>query len=284
MNVLSIQSRVAYGCVGNAGAAFALQRLGHEAWTIDTVAFSNHLGHPTWRGRARPAAEVRELVEGLAALGVLERCDAVLSGYLGAAGTGAAVLDAVARVRAANPRALYCCDPVMGERGRGLYVRPGVAEVLAEGLVPAADIVMPNAFELETLSGGSTDTLDAALAAADRLRRGGGKRLVVATGLRRRDGPADTIEALAVDADGAWLAGTKRLEVAAAGAGDVFAALFLGHYLRGRDVEAALSRAVSAIQAVFEATAAAGADELQLVAAQDRLQPADPPVRAVRVR
>ena len=166
MNVLSIQSTVTYGRVGNRAAVFALERLGHEVWPIDTVAFSNHPAHGGFRGRVVPAAEVSALVEGLDARGVLGRCDAVLSGYLGEPETAAVVADAVARVRAANPAALYCCDPVIGEVGRGVYVRAGIADAFRERLVPLADIVTPNPFELELLTGIAPSTLEGARAAA----------------------------------------------------------------------------------------------------------------------
>ncbi|WP_119461691.1 pyridoxal kinase PdxY [Rhodospirillaceae bacterium SYSU D60014] len=282
MNILSIQSRVAYGHVGNAAAVFPLQRLGFDVWPIDTVGFSNHLGYDTWSGRVHEPAELAEILDGLARLGVLERCDAVLSGYLGAAGTGAVVLDAVARVRAANPRALYCCDPVMGDREGGLFVGPDIPPVF-DGLTAAADIALPNAFELEQLTGGSTATLAAALEAVDRLRRSG-PDLVIVTSLRRQDGPAGRIEVLGVDQDGAWLATTPSLNCPTFGAGDTFAALFLGHYLRDRSLETALARAVSAIYAVVEASSEAGTEELRIIAAQDALVAAEPRFTPVKVR
>ena len=127
-NVLSVQSRVAYGHVGNAAAIFPLQRLGIEAWALDTVAFSNHTGHGRWRGATVAAAAIAELFDGVAALGVLPQVDAVLSGYLGDAATGPVLLDIVERVRAANPRALFCCDPVIGDVDTGSYVTDGIAE------------------------------------------------------------------------------------------------------------------------------------------------------------
>src|SRR5262249_31804466 len=137
VNILSIQSHVAFGHVGNSAAVFPLQRLGHDVWPIHTVAFSNHLGYPTWRGRASRPEEVAEIVDGLDRLGVLSRCDAVLSGYLGDKGNGIVVLDAVARVRAANPNAIYACDPVMGDRGVGLFVKPDIPAIFSEQLLPA---------------------------------------------------------------------------------------------------------------------------------------------------
>jgi pyridoxine kinase len=269
MNVLSLQSWVAYGRVGNAAALFTLQRLGIEAWGVNTVAFSNHPAHGRFRGRVAEGEAVAELVQGLDELGVVGGCDAVLSGYLGDAAVGAFVLDAGARVKRANPAALYCCDPVIGDAGR-IFVRPGVPELMREHAVPACDIATPNQFELELLTGATVRSLADGLAAADALRaRGPG--LVVVTSLRRDDAAPGTIETLAVAADAAWLVATPLVEGAAHGAGDAFAALFLGHYLQSRRVEAALGAAVSAIHAVLEATRCHGATELLLVAAQDEL-------------
>jgi pyridoxine kinase len=271
LNVLSIQSRVVYGHVGNAAAGFVLERLGHEAWPIDTVTFSNHTGYPTFRGRTHGPEELAPLVEGLGLVGALAKCDAVLSGYLGQAGNASVVLDALRRVREANPRALYLCDPVMGDRGSGLYVKPGVVETFATQLAPAADILTPNAFELELLTHGSTATLPDTLAATAQLAAAGGRadRIVVVTSLIRDDADAGRIETLARQGVAAWIVSTPRMEVPISGAGDVFAALFLGHYLETRDVPEVLARAVSGVFAVFEASKPH--EELALSAARDAL-------------
>lgn len=295
MTILSIQSRVAYGHVGNSAAVFPLQRLGFEVWPVDTVAFSNHLGYKTWRGRTHPAAEVAEVVEGLGLLGLFGKCQAVLSGYLGEAATGAVVRDAVARVRAANPRAIYLCDPVMGDRDGGMFVKPGVRDAFLEHLLPEADIIVPNAFELEALTDGDATTLEGALACADRLRadlkrrrgKGGRRRagtVVVCTGLLRRDGPPDKIGTLAVADEGAWLATTRFVPMHVHGTGDALAALLLGHYLKTGKLPTALGRAVGGLQAVIEATAAADRYELTLVETQDAMVAPKPPVRPRRVR
>ena len=283
MNILSIQSHVAYGHVGNSAAVFPLQRLGHDVWPIHTVAFSNHLGYPTWRGRTRAPEEVAEIVDGLDQLGALKRCDAVLSGYLGDKGNGAVVLDAVARVRAANPRALYACDPVMGDRGVGLFVKPDVPAIFGEQLLPAADLCFPNAFELEFLTGGSTERLDRALAATDQLqRRMRAGAVVVLTSLLRADRPEGRIEVLAAGADAAWLIDAPYHAGPPHGAGDCFAALFLGYYLTSRSVEDALARSVSAIHLVLAAST--GQAELQIIAAQDSFVLREPLFRPRRIR
>lgn len=272
MNILSIQSWVAYGHVGNASAAFPLQRLGAEVWAVNTVQFSNHTGYGAWTGQVFTGAAVRELVDGIAARGVLPSCDAVLSGYMGDPGIGEAILDAVDRVRAANPAALYCCDPVIGDVGAGVYVRPGIPDLLRRRAVRAADILTPNQFELEHLTGLSCATLGDALAAVARLRgmmAPGGPRTVLVTSLRTGDTPPDAVDMLAVDAESAHLLRTPLLPLSANGAGDAVAALFLFHHLRTGQAQAALEAAGSAIHGVLRRTAEAGSREILLVAAQD---------------
>lgn len=266
MNVLSIQSTVAYGRVGNRAAVLVLERLGHEVWPVDTVAFSNHPAHGTFRGRVVPAAEVAELLDGLDARGVLGRCDAVLSGYLGDPATAAVVADAVLRVRAANPGVLYCCDPVIGEVGRGVYVRPGIPEAFRDRLVPLADVVTPNPFELELLTGLPPTTLEAAQAAA-RALVGRGPSVVLATGLRLDETPGE-LAVLAVTSGDAWCVRHPRRSVRVWGTGDAFTALFLGAYLGPRDARAALEHAVAALDDVLALAEAGDADELPLVAGQ----------------
>lgn len=283
--VLSIQSRVAYGHVGNAAAQFTLQRLGHSVWPVETAYLSNHLGHPTWRGRFPESAEVAEVVQGLHELGVLSRCDAVLSGYLGSRGNGRTVAAAVAAVREANPDAVYACDPVMGDRGIGLFVGEDVPAVFAETLLPLADLAFPNAFELEYLTGVGTGTLAGALDAASQLlgTMCAGATVVV-TSLLRDDAAAGEIETLAVSAAGAWLVATPRYDAPPHGAGDCFAALFLGHQLCGHGIEEALGLAATAIHGVVAASAAAGTDELLLVPSQDLLDPGGADFTPQRVR
>jgi pyridoxine kinase len=283
VNILSIQSHVAYGHVGNSAAVFPLQRLGHEVWPIHTVAYSNHLGYPTWRGRVHAPEEAAEILDGLGQLGLFARCDAVLSGYLGERGNGAVVLDAVGRVRAANPKAIYACDPVMGDRGVGLFVKPDVPAIFGEQLLPAADMCFPNAFELEFLTGGSTDRLEDALAAADALRlRMRAGALVVLTSLLRANRPEGRIEVLAAGAAAAWLIDAPYHSGPPHGAGDCFAALFVGHYLKSRNVEDALARSVSAIHAVLAAST--GEAELRIIATQDQFDPREPLFRPRRIR
>ncbi len=215
--MLSIQSSVAYGHVGNSAAVFPLQRLGFSVWPVNTVHFSNHTGYGDWRGFVLPTDDVAEVVRGIEDRGVLSECDAVLSGYVGDASLGRVVLDAVARVKAANPRAIYCCDPVMGDADRGFFVRPGIPGFMREEAVAAADVITPNQFELEFLAGHAVSSLDDALAAADGARALG-PGLVLVTSLLRREAPPGTIEMLVASAEGAWLVGTPLLPLSINGA------------------------------------------------------------------
>ena len=156
LNILSIQSSVAYGHVGNSAAVFPLQRLGIEVWPVITVHFSNHTGYGAWRGPVLGPDDIAEVLTGIEERGVLPSCNAVLSGYMGDAGLGRLIVDAAAKVKALNPQALYCCDPVMGDVGRGFFVRPGIPDFMRQTAVPAADIITPNQFELEFLTGHKT--------------------------------------------------------------------------------------------------------------------------------
>ncbi|MDO4246609.1 MAG: pyridoxal kinase [Deinococcus sp.] len=278
-NLLSIQSWVTYGHVGNAAATLPLQRLGFEVWGVQTVQFSNHTGYGAWTGQVFEPTVIAELLDGIEARGVLPECDGVLSGYMGSEGTVAAVVAAVNRVRQANPAALYCCDPVMGDVGRGVFVRPELPALIAAQAIPAADIVTPNQFELELLTGQSVHTLADALHAARMLRERlnpAGPRIVVVTSLVRSDAPVGSIETLAVTGEGAWLCRTPLLPLDPPrnGTGDAIAALFYGHFLRTGDVAQALSFAMSALYSLLDITHRLNTREIQLVAAQDEfLQP-----------
>lgn len=272
MNILSIQSWVAYGHVGNASAVFPLQRLGAEVWTINTVQFSNHTGYGHWTGQVFTGEAVRELVDGIAARDVLRHCDAVLSGYLGDAAIGEAILHAVARVRAENPRSVYCCDPVIGDVAEGVYVRPGIEEFLRDRALPQADIATPNRFELERLTGLPCLSLEQAKQATARLAgmlRPDGLRCVLLTSLDSADTPGDHLDLLVAEAGRFHLLRTPRLPVAVNGAGDAIAALFLYHRLRTGDPVLALELAGSSVFGLLRRTAEAGAREILTVAAQD---------------
>lgn len=268
MNILSIQSHVVFGHAGNAAAVFPMQRLGVEVWPIHTVQFSNHTGYGAWTGRVFDGPAIEEIVEGIADRGVLGTCSGVLSGYMGSSDIGNAVLGAAHRVRVANPKALWCCDPVIGDVGRGIFVRPGIPEFLRDVAVPQADIVTPNHFELEYLTGGparSAADLRRALAALHAM----GPRIVLATSVLAEDTPAEALDMIASTPEGAWRVRIPRLELNANGTGDMVAALFFVHVLRDGDVAGALGKAAASVHGVLQATLEAGTREIRLIAAQD---------------
>ena len=267
MNILSIQSQVAWGHVGNMAASFPLQRLGAEVWQVPTVLFSNHPGHGGFRGQAVAPGLIGDLVAGMAERGALANCDAVLSGYMGDVATGEAILAAVAAVKAANPAALYCLDPVIGDAGR-IYVRPGIPELLRDKALALADIATPNQFELEWLAGGPIATLAQAKAALAGVQARG-PRCVLVTSLAVEDTPAESLDMLVAEAGRFWRLRTPRLARHFSGAGDTLAALFLFHRLASGDAGAALAAAGSSLHGLLCRTDEAGASELLTVAAQD---------------
>ena len=270
MNILSIQSHVAYGHVGNSAAVFALQRLGVEVWPVHTVQFSNHTGYGRWRGRVLDADMIGEIVSGIEQCGVLGECDGVLSGYMGSAATGAAILDAVANVKRANPAARYCCDPVIGDVSRGVFVRQDAAEFMKQRAVPTADIATPNQFELDYLSGRGSGTLASARDAVKAVHNLG-PRVILVTSLHTQETPRNAIDLLASDGEACFRLRTPLLPLVANGAGDAIAALFFAHYLRGGGVAEAVTYAASAVFGVLAKTVEAGTPEIQLVAAQEEL-------------
>lgn len=272
MNILSIQSHVSYGHVGNSAAVFPLQRLGHEVWPVYTVNFSNHTGYGQWGGSPIAASEVTHIVHAMEKRGALAQVDVVLSGYQGGTDIADAILDTVERVKALNPQATYTCDPVMGNAKSGCFVNPAIPVLLRERVVPQADLVTPNQFELGFLAGMTVQTLDETLRAVDAVMAMG-PRAVLVTSVQRPDAAPGTIEMLAVDATGAWLVATPYLPFKANGSGDVTAALFTAHYSQRFGASGAacqaLERTTASMFELLQRTHNSGQRELQLVQAQE---------------
>jgi pyridoxine kinase len=281
--ILSIQSSVAYGHVGNSAAAFALMRLGVETYPVLTVHYSNTTAYQSWRGPVFKASEVADVIRGVDERGALPGVDAVLSGYQGSEEMGQTILDAVALVKTRNPTALYCCDPVMGDVGRGFYVASGIPGFLRDRVVPAANIVTPNQFELDFLTDRATKSLADLLAAADDLLARGPQTILV-TSAAADDAPPNTISMVAVRADEAWLVSTPLIQRTFTGSGDVTAAIFLAKLLESGNLASALSETASVVYSILAATAASGQRELQLVAAQDEIVRPSITFTAIRVR
>ncbi|MBC2932777.1 pyridoxal kinase PdxY [Nocardioides sp. zg-1228] len=277
MRVLSIQSHVAYGHVGNSAAVFPLQRLGHEVWPVLTVNFSNHTGYGSWRGPMIPAQDVADVIAGIEERGAFETCDAILSGYQGSPEIADVIVDAVARVKAANPAATYTCDPVMGNATSGCFVNPAIPPKYRSTVIPVADVLTPNQFELGFITGrdalSGPSSLDDILSAVEEVR-GLGPETVLVTSVHRDGAPDDVIEMIAVTGEGAWLVTTPRLPMKANGSGDITAALFTAHLRTTGSPADALARTASSVFAILRQTLDSGDRELRLIDAQDAI--ADP--------
>ncbi|MFP3041689.1 pyridoxal kinase PdxY [Treponema primitia] len=272
MAILSIQSHVAYGYAGNTAAVFPLQRLGREVWAVNTVEFSNHTGYGAWRGKVLDVSLAEELVAGIEDRGVLGNCEAVLSGYMGDAGVGHAVIGAVQKVKAVSPRAIYCCDPVMGDLGRGFYVHPDIPDMFKNEVIPRADIITPNQFELEALTGLDTSGLVDVRKAIDQLHAVGPK-VVLVTSYRENGGVENHIDMLASDGSSIYRVRTPELPMGAgmAGSGDVTTAIFLSRYLETGNVRDTLELTAASIFGIMDATYKAKSRELQIIKAQAEL-------------
>jgi len=268
MKLISIQSAVAFGHVGNSAAVFPLQRIGVEVLPVYTVNFSNHTGYGAWRGPMIDPNDVSEVIAGIEDRGIFPQIDVILSGYQGGEGIGDVIIDTVARVKAANPNAIYACDPVMGNAKSGCFVAEAIPILLRERVVPVADIITPNQFELGYLTNTEPDTIESTLASAD-LARAMGPATILVTSVERPDAEADTIEMMVVTDAGAWIVQTPRLPLKANGSGDVTAALFTAHFMRTGDAADALARTASSIFDLLTTTLESGERELKLVESQE---------------
>ncbi|MFM4729567.1 pyridoxal kinase PdxY [Aeromonas salmonicida] len=271
--ILSIQSHVVFGCAGNSAAVFPMRRMGMEVWPVNTVQFSNHTQYSQgWQGMVMPDGHIRQLITGLADIGVLGQCDALLSGYLGSAEQGEEILAAVARLKALNPSALYFCDPVMGHPDKGCIVAPGVADFLKNRALTCADMLAPNLLELEQLTERAIRNVPQALAACQQLRDQGVK-LVMVKYLGKAGFAMDRFEMLLVCEEGAFHISRPLYPFARdpIGVGDLLSATMLANLLAGFTPVAAFERTNASVDAVVAQTWLAGAYELQLVAAQQAM-------------
>lgn len=269
MAVLSVQSRVVAGYAGNSAAVFCLQRAGIECWGLDTLQFSNHTGYEGFSGRVFSADELWTVYNGLKQYIGLKQCQAVLSGYLGKKETGALILRIVEDVRQQNPSAFYCCDPVVGD-DEGLYVDSDIPVFLREKILPIADIITPNRFELGILSGYPVKDEDEIIVAGRTLLKDARTSVCVVTGIKCSEG----IVSLAILKKRIYRVVTPFIENVddLGGTGDMTTALFLAEWLKSHDVAAALSKSVSSAFGVIRQTAFRQSGELCLIAAQNEIQ------------
>jgi pyridoxine kinase len=263
--ILAISSHVAVGHVGNAAASPALERLGFEIWRVDTVKFSNHPGHKEgFTGTVTASDQIEDLLVGIGRLTGWIGCGGIYTGYMGEGRTPSAIARHLDAARAANPDLVVLCDPVIGDHGR-VFVRDGVEDGIRDLLLPRADVITPNAFELSRIAGCEVTDLETAASAVQAARtrlRPGGPRIAVGTGI-----PISKTEiGLVMAWDGASVViRQSRRDRPFFGTGDLFSGLFLGHLLHTNDPEQAVHRAASGLRVATEVTAAAGSVDLDLI-------------------
>lgn len=275
MRILSIQSAVSYGHVGNSAAVFPLQRIGHEVMPVNTVLFSNHTGYGAWRGPLISGDDVRAIVEGIDDRGGLDDTALIISGYQGGSSIGDAILDSVALARKKNPQVLYSCDPVLGNATSGCFVSPEVQELIRDRVIQHADIITPNQFELGFVTNTDPKTLDDVLESVKKAQEIGPKTVLV-TSVSTPETPEDSIQMLAVSGDEAWLITTPRLPFKANGSGDVTQALFASHFASGKSLREALELTTASVYELLKNTLDSGQRELQLVESQQAyVEPAE---------
>ena len=283
MTVISIQSQVAFGHVGNSAAVFPMQMHGIDVIAVPTTLLSNRPGYPTIRGRVLEAQLVADLLLGIRERGAVETCQMILSGYLGSPDIASVVADFVARAKAGNPALRYACDPVLGDRDRGLFVQPDIPPFVRDRLCALADIVTPNHFEFEFLCGAEARTIDQVIArAAELIARG--PSTVVVTSAELADTLDGQIDTIAVERSRAFRVTTPKLPISPNGTGDLFAGLYVSASVRGADTPDALAHAVSAVFAVLERTAARGTEEMRIVESGDLLAHPKRRFEAIAVR
>ena len=271
-NVLSIQSHVVYGYAGNKAAVLPMQLLGVDVWPLHTVQFSNHTQYQKWQGMVFPQEQIGLITQGMDEIGVLPECDAVLSGYIGAAEQGQSILATVRAVKAKNPNAIYFCDPVMGHPEKGCIVAPGVAEFLEHDAVSCADVLAPNLLELQALSGLPVENFEQAVAAARHLLSRGPEKVLVKH-LSKAGRDPQQFEMLLVSADEVLhisrpLHDFDRQPV---GVGDLTSAIFLANLLQGKNDREAFEHTANAVNDVMTCTQQNGKYELQIVAAREHI-------------
>lgn len=267
---LSIQSCVSYGHVGNSAVTFPLQRLGVRVWPIHTVLFSNHTGYGKWKGQICDVSVVRSIFEGVKDRGALHTASALLSGYMGSPDLGFVILDILKELKQINPALIYCCDPVMGDVGRGFFVPPAIQDFFKNNLIQQADIITPNHFELEFLSETHFDTIEGAVQAARKVMAMG-PSVVLVTSLVLAENMENSINMMAVDKNSVYLVTTPNLPLSLNGAGDLTAALFSHFYIKYQDISLALEHTISRVFSLITETYKNQSRELVLIEAQENL-------------
>ncbi|XP_015591886.1 pyridoxal kinase [Cephus cinctus] len=246
LHVLSIQSHVVYGYVGNKSATFPLQLLGFDVDAINSVQLSNHTGYKVFKGQVLNAQDLDDLVDGLST-NDLDNYSHLLTGYVGSASFLRRIAKLIHVLKQKNPDLIYVCDPVMGDNGK-MYVPEELKEIYKSDIVPLADIVTPNQFELEVLTQKSASTFDELKEGIKELHKMGPKTVVISS--TDIDGKLTAI-ASSLNEDSMLKIDIPKIPTSFTGSGDLFAALFLAHYHLQKNIKSAIEIAINTLHEVL---------------------------------
>ncbi|MCS4532894.1 pyridoxal kinase PdxY [Neisseria montereyensis] len=284
-NVLSIQSHVVYGYAGNKAAVFPMQLLGIDTWALNTVQFSNHTQYGHWKGMVIPKEQIGEITQGIDEINALHECDAVLSGYIGAAEQGAEIIASVEKIKTKNPNAIYFCDPVMGHPDKGCIVATGVSDFLRDEAMAKADIIAPNLVELRELTGLPVENFEQAIEAIKFILKKGPK-IVLVKHLSRVGKDPSKFEMVLATQSGIWHISRPLHEFVGkdpVGVGDLTSGLFLANLLNGKSEIEAFEHTANAVNDVMSITHQSGKYELQIIKARDVIIHPQSAYKAVKI-
>lgn len=261
-DIISVQSQVVYGSVGNSIAIPTLQQAGFRAMAVPTVLLSNTPHYPSLYGGAIPDDWFNGYLTGLLERDAVRHVKGIITGYLGSVGQAEILADWLERVRERYPHLWVIIDPVMGDTDSGIYVKPELPDAYRQLLLPLAQGITPNVFELEVLTGRPCREIAAAISAA-RTLLSETLQWVAITSAPVADG-SDSIHVVLVTADAVTISHHPRVEAELKGTGDLFCSELVSGIVAGKTVAEAVQAAGDRVAEVMRYTLAQGYDELLL--------------------
>jgi len=276
--ILSIQSHVVFGYAGNKAAVFPMQKLGFDVSPIYTVQLSNHTRYDIFKGSFFEAGDIQNLINGLKENDFLNQHDAVLSGYIGNADVAMVIANTVKELKANNNNILYCCDPVFGDfydnqETGSIFATKEHPAMFLEHLLPLADIVTPNLFELSVLTDmniSNAGDLEIACKKLIKLNNKANQIVVVTSTSFAQDKTG-----IAVFHNGNFIhiESTKyKVQSKVSGSGDITAAMFLCHIMKGLDIHTVVTKVTKALDGIFKTTSELNTPELALIQSQEFIE------------
>ncbi len=261
-NILTISSQVTCGHVGNSTSVFVLQRMGHNVLPVPTILLSHHAGHKNFAASKINTSLLSKIVNMIKINEQLPKIDAVISGYMPSEDHVFFTKETLKQIKSQNPNMLYMCDPVIGDYPKGIYIKPSIAEMIKEHLLPLADIITPNLFEFQWLTNSQTTQIEEILNLSKSLNI---NDILVTSAPGENN---KTIKNLLFSENETCATEVKKHINPPQGTGDLMASLFIGHVLNNRTKKEALSYATSGVEAVLSQSQKQ--NELQLITTQEK--------------